>query len=139
LLLGSAFDALPDRLAEHAQAADRFADSLRRLRPELLTRVPHQVARAAGLAGACSSLVFVLYPDEIRCLEEFEAWAARVSDLSGGRPAVRAGYGWPLTYGRAYGKDALNTAAGVQYLRFSVGLESPSTLALYASALRRAE
>jgi hypothetical protein len=36
---------------------------------------------------------------------------------------VRAGYGWPLTYGRWYEANVLNTAAGDCYLRLSVGLE----------------
>jgi cystathionine beta-lyase/cystathionine gamma-synthase len=136
IILDRDLEAVDGTLAAYAANADRFADALRTARPELIVRRPDDVAAGAGLAGAHSSLVFVIYPAELSCLDEFERWARNVSLRCGGRAVVRAGYGWPQTYGRAYSKDVLNTAAGTEYLRFSIGLEPPELITAIAHELR---
>jgi hypothetical protein len=71
--------------------------------------------------------VFVIYPEGAPVLDDFEAWAARAEALLD-RPMVRHGYGWTGTHGRAYGANKLNAPSGIEYIRFSVGLETPDVL-----------
>lgn len=129
-------ETVQDRLQTMASNAQVFASALRDIRPELVVRLPHEVARGSGLDQALSSLAFVLYPSDLPMEEEFERWAVSAGRLTG-HPMIRAGYGWDETYGRAYGNNILNTSAGCAYLRFSVGLEDKSTIAQIACALER--
>ncbi|MFL5819826.1 MAG: hypothetical protein ACJ76S_03995 [Solirubrobacteraceae bacterium] len=133
-VLGASIELAADRVRQHAANAELFAEALARRRPDLEVRIPHQVARSAGLEGACSSLVFLIYPPGASVLEQFEAWAGRAERLLG-RPMVRHGYGWTKTYGRAYGPNKLNAPAGTEYIRFSVGLEPPDVLAELAELM----
>ncbi|MGZ0049317.1 hypothetical protein [Brevibacillus gelatini] len=139
LLKDDSIDTTADRLQLLGERAQYFADTLRAERPELIVRLPQEIAQGAGLDGVRSSLVFVLYPEDINCLEEFENWSLQASKLLDGRPMVRAGYGWNRTYGRSYGKNILNTVAGTNYLRFSIGLEDLDTIKQLAKLLRRVD
>jgi hypothetical protein len=126
-VLDASIETAAERLRSHAAKAELFARALRARRPDLEVRIPHQVARSAGLEGACSSLVFLIYPPAASVMDDFEAWASRAEQMLG-RPMVRHGYGWTQTYGRAYGRNKLNAPAGTEYIRFSVGLEPPDVL-----------
>ena len=137
-ILSQDFSTVTQRLRAHADNAECFARHIAERSPELAVRLPHRVARGAGLPSACASLVFVIYPEDQACLQEFESWAAYVlSEFH--RPFVRAGYGWPVTYARAYGDDALNTPAKREYVRISVGLEPGPELARLAAGLRSSQ
>jgi hypothetical protein len=132
----SSLEKVLDRLRSHAANAELFAKGLQRARPDLNVRVAHAVAQQAGLKGACSALVFAVYPPDAPVLDEFEAWAQRAGQLVG-RPTVRHGYGWSCTYGRAYGANRLNARGGTEYIRFSVGLEGEDVLLSLARLLSR--
>lgn len=125
-----------NRLEKMGNSANLFAQTIREERPELTVRLPQEVAQGAGLPNVQTSLVFILYPDELNPLEEFEFWSREVSKLQG-RPVVRAGYGWNYTYGRIYGNNKLNTNSGKTYLRFSIGLEDQDTIKQMAKILKR--
>lgn len=135
-VLDASIETAADRLGQHAANAELFARELAEQRPDLEVRIPHQVARTAGLDGACSSLVFLIYPPGASVLDDFETWAARAEQLVG-RPMVRHGYGWTGTHGRAYGPNKLNAPAGTEYIRFSVGLEPPEVLSELAGLMAR--
>ena len=129
-------ETVTERLHTMAANTQVFASVLRDTRPELVVRLPHEIAWGFGLDKALSSLAFVLYPLDLPMEEEFERWAVSAAGLTG-HPMIRAGYGWDETYGRAYGHNILNTAAGCAYLRFSVGVEAKDTIAQIARALGR--
>jgi cystathionine beta-lyase/cystathionine gamma-synthase len=117
---------LGDALRRHAANAEVLAAELAPwLDGHHHLVLPHLVARRAGFAGACASIVAVrpatgVDPGLLR--DAFGRWSAGERTRRG-RGLVRAGYGWPVTYGRWYEANVLNTAAGDCYLRLSVGLE----------------
>lgn len=125
------------RIAVHADRARAFAEELQGRRPDLVVRRPDALARAAGLRGADSALVFAIYPEDADCTIEFDAWAAACQRMCG-RPMVRAGYGWQTTHARAYGNDPLNSDPSTAFVRFSIGLEEEAMVKAFAARLTRA-
>jgi Cys/Met metabolism PLP-dependent enzyme len=131
------------RLALHADRRERFITRLGDIRPELvvtdacssLGQRDDRMARVVR-GGASGCLVFVRLPvdagaDVERAYRDLVAgWAATVH-----APRVRAGFGWTFTSSRAYGKDALNTAAGEAYARISVGIQPAAEVLRLATDL----
>jgi cystathionine beta-lyase/cystathionine gamma-synthase len=119
------------RLALHSARRLRFVATLERCWPDLVitdarrTVAGRQDMMAAAVSrGADGCMAFVRLPDigsadrELAHRAVVAEWAAAWDE-----PRVRAGFGWTLTSGRAYGRDALNTGLGESFTRFSVGIE----------------
>lgn len=127
---------LRERLRLHAANAETFAAELRTWLDDGHELVlPHRVARRAGFASACASIVAVRPTGDPAPLRDaFARWSVAVRARRG-RGVVRAGYGWPLTYARWYEADVLNTPSGECYLRVSVGRESTEEIRSLACGL----
>lgn len=119
------------RLVLHSARRRRFVDTLERCWPDLvITDARRTVAgrrdmlAAAVSRGADGCMAFVRLPG-IGSSDREAAHRAVVAEWAAAwdEPRVRAGFGWTLTSGRAYGRDALNTALGESFTRFSVGIE----------------
>lgn len=121
------------RLALHSARRRRFVDTLERCWPELVITDPRRTVAgrddllaSAVDRGADGCMAFVRLPGTGAADREtahravVAEWAAAWDE-----PRIRAGFGWTLTSGRAYGRDALNTAQGESFTRFSVGIEPP--------------
>jgi len=119
------------RLALHSARRRRFVDTLERCWPDLVvTDARRAVAGRQDLLaraverGADGCMAFVALPEGAAADPE-AAHRALVAEWAGAweEPRVRAGFGWTLTTGRAYGRDPLNTALGECFTRISVGIE----------------
>ncbi|WP_330961987.1 hypothetical protein [Photobacterium sp. 53610] len=54
-----------ERLTRHSRNAEYFAAIIQERHPYLITRLPHKIARSAGLRNASSSLVFLIPPEDL--------------------------------------------------------------------------
>lgn len=133
-----------DRLALHAEHAKVF-------REELALRAPRLTVSdaASGLGGRNDllarhitngnrgCLLFVILP-----IAGAEAEQAHRDAVAGWRPPnetrVRAGFGWTDTTAKAYGADPLNSAAGLCFVRLSIGLEPEETIRELATSFAAA-
>lgn len=123
LLLKEELFKIPQKILNQSINAEFIANRLREQRKDLLVKLPHEIARVAGLSSAACSLVFVIYPEDKSMINEFDAWCKQVK-INLRRPLVRAGYGWSETHARCYGNDELNTSTPTAYMRISAGVSS---------------
>ena len=128
-----------DRVRCHVAAAAAFTAHLDPRRWTVLTADPGQVSRA-GLPAALGtgSLVFLRPSDPgADCADVVDRWV-RASAGHGHAVQLQAGFGWPWTSTRSYGKDHLNQPDGPQYIRVSVGALDDAAVKEQAMALNEA-
>ncbi|WP_162795710.1 PLP-dependent transferase [Nonomuraea lactucae] len=135
-----------ERLAVHSARRRGFVATLGAAMPDLWISDARTgaadrddaVARAVR-DGADGCMVFVRLPEvpgtdpEDLHRTTVARWAAD-DEI----PRVRAGFGWTRTTGRAYGRDALNSAPAECFIRISVGIEPQQEIDVLALRLARA-